>query len=84
MSLGTQRAITSQVSLRGNVNFSTYKLSDVQDDRNDTLAGVLGLDYARAGKFAASVEGHVLRNKTYDHDLRLFGKVTWWFNLKHW
>lgn len=84
LSLGSRRAITSQVSLRGNVNVSTYKLSDVQDDRDDTLAGVLGLDYTQAGKFAASVEGQVLRNKTYDYDLRLFGKVTWWFTVKRW
>jgi hypothetical protein len=83
LSLGSSRAITPRVSVRGNVNVSTYRLSDIEDDRNDTLAGVLALDYTSAKKLAASIEGQVLRNKTYNYDLRLFGKVTWWFNLKH-
>jgi hypothetical protein len=82
VTLGSRRAITPKISVRGNVNFSTYKLSDVQDDRDDTLAGVLALDYAHTGKLAASIEGQLLRNRTYDYDLRLFGKVTWWFNIK--
>lgn len=82
VSIGSRRAITSKISVRGSMNFSTYKLSDVNDDRDDTLAGVLALDYAHAGKLAASIEGQVLRNRTYDYDLRLFGKVTWWFNIK--
>lgn len=82
VSAGSRHPITPHVSLKGNVNFSTYKLSDVRDDRDDTLAAVLGLDYAHTGKLATSIEGQVLRNKTYDYDFRFFGKITWWFNIK--
>jgi len=82
LSVTGRRSVTENVSLRGSVNVSTYRLSDYQDDRDDTLAGVLGVDYANTGKLAATVETQILRNKTYDYDLRLFGKLTWWFSLR--
>ncbi len=81
LSVGSRLPITSEISLRGSVNYSEYRLSDAQEERYDSLAGVLALDYARIGKFATSLEGQVLRNKTYDYDLRLFAKVTYWIDV---
>lgn len=82
ISLGSRHALSSKVSLRGSVNYSKYRLSDAQEDRNKALAGILALDYSNTGKWAASLEGHVLENTEYDYDLRLFAKVTWWIDLK--
>jgi hypothetical protein len=81
VSLGSRHGISSKLSMRGSINYSKYRLSDVQEERNKTLAGVLALDYMEAGKLAASLEGHVLENQTYDYDFRLFAKVTWWINV---
>ena len=82
LTFASGRAITPQVSLRGSLNFSTYRLSETSADRDQALSGVLALDYARTDKLAVSVEGHVLENKTYDYDLRLFAKVTWWIDVE--
>jgi len=82
ISLGSRHAIFSKLSLRGSVNYSKYRLSDTQQDRNKAFAGVAALDYTDNGKFAASLEGHVLENQTYDYDFRVFAKITWWINIK--
>jgi hypothetical protein len=82
ISLGSRRAIFSKLSLRGSVNYSKYRLSDTQQDRNKTFTGVAALDYTNTGKWAASLEGHVLENLTYNYDFRVFAKITWWINIK--
>ncbi len=82
VSIGSRRGLTSGISLRGSLSYSAYRFSEAQRDRDNSLAGTLALDYTSEGKLAASIEGQVLDNKTYDYDLRLFAKVTWWIDVR--
>lgn len=73
--------ILAHVALRGSLSFTSYGASQDPDRSEHELAGVLALDLEYPAKFAASLEGQVVENKTYDYDLRLFAKVTWWIGV---
>jgi hypothetical protein len=82
VSAGGRVAIVSHVSLRGSLSLSSYGLSEARRSRWTALEGVVALDVEHTGKFAASLEGRLLDNKTYDYDVQLFAKITWWIDVR--
>lgn len=53
-------------------NLASYKLSEFSKDKDQAIAGVLGLDYAPTKNLTLQAEGQILNNKIFSHDVRLF------------
>jgi hypothetical protein len=79
---GGSIAILPLVSLRGSLSLSSYRLSQARRTREEAFEGVLALDFERARKLEATLEGRLIKNKTYDYDVQLFAKVTWWIDVR--
>ncbi len=53
-------------------NFASYKLSEFAKDKDQAIAGVLGVDYSPTKNLTLQAEGQVLNNKIFSHDVRFF------------
>jgi len=53
-------------------NFASYKLSEFSKDKDQAIAGVLGLDYSPTKNLRLQAEGQVLNNKIFSRDVRFF------------
>lgn len=53
-------------------NFASYKLSEFSKDKDQAIAGVLGLNYSPTKNLTLQAEGQVLNNRIFSRDVRFF------------
>lgn len=53
-------------------NFASYRFSEFSTEKDQAIAGVLGLDYSPTKNLSLQAEGQVLNNKIFSHDVRFF------------
>jgi len=60
--------------------YTNYKLSS-DDDSNDMITALLGLNYRPWRTLSFDAQGQFLNNKIYKNDFRLLLKLNFWFNV---
>lgn len=60
--------------------YTNYKLSS-DDETNDMLTVLLGLNYRPIRTLSFDAQGQYLNNKIYNNDFRLLVKLNFWFNV---
>jgi opacity protein-like surface antigen len=60
--------------------YTNYKLSS-DDDSNDMVTLLVGLNYRPMRIISFDVQGQYLNNKIYNNDFRLLLKLNYWFNV---
>lgn len=71
--------LTETLSLRANLNVSSYRLFPEAEDRDEALGTSVGLKYRPTRHLSLDLEAQNSRNRIYDRDTRLFARVNIWF-----
>ena len=71
--------LTETLSLRANMNVSSYRLFPEAEDRDEALGTSVGLKYRPARHLSLDLEAQNLSNRIYSRDTRLFARVNIWF-----
>ena len=62
------------------VSYARYKLSESQASSDEAVSGLVGVTFRPVRFFSFDLQGQWLRNSIVQNDLRLFGKITYWFS----
>ncbi|HZW40201.1 MAG TPA: hypothetical protein VFF33_12960 [Ignavibacteriaceae bacterium] len=62
------------------LSYTKYKLSKYDEESNDLVSALLGLNYRPIRSLSFDLQGQYLNNKIYKDDYRVFLKLNYWFN----
>ncbi len=79
---GSMQLIKEELSASASVNYSNYRIGNIEQENSNALGILAGLDYTPDRKFTVSLQGQLATNKNYQYDSRVLLGFNYWLFSK--